>query len=219
MPEARIIKRYANRKMYDTSRSCYVTLEEVAEMVREGHEVRVIDNTTKDDLTEVTLAQVLADSGRKRRGSVPLKGMMELITQGNAFLSKKVAEPVSRVKEGATRSVTHWRDEAGKTVHSLRTEAEKVLRKDGSVQVAVDTPAETQGKGVKPASAESQRDEAAHSWLEERMRHLVHALGLHTGDGEPAVVPQLMQRIAELEARVAALEARGSKSRQPPAAG
>lgn len=200
MPEARIIKRYANRKMYDTSRSCYVTLEEVAEMVREGHEVKVIDNTTKDDLTEVTLAQVLADSGRKRRGSVPRKGLMDLIAQGNEFLSKKVAEPVSRVKEGATRSVTHWRDEAGKTVHSLRTEAEKVLRKDAAGQPIVEP-------------AEAPRDEAAHSWLEDRMRHLVHALGLHAGDGEPAVVPVLMERIAQLEARVAALEARSNKSK------
>ena len=48
--EPRLIKRYANRKMYDTVRSCYVTLEEVASMVRAGEDVKVIDNKTKDDL-------------------------------------------------------------------------------------------------------------------------------------------------------------------------
>lgn len=210
MPEPRTIKRYANRKMYDTSRSCYVTLEEVAEMVRDGHEVRVIDNKTKADLTEVTLTQALLDSERKRPGSVPKNGIRSLFAQGNEFLAKKVAEPVSRVREGATRSVTHWRDEAGKTVHTLRTEAEKILRKDAQgqtiIEPAVEPPPRAPGK---PQSPDEPREEAAHSWLEDRVRVLVHALGLHTGDGEPAVVPQLVERIAKLEARVAELEARG----------
>ena len=51
MGEARIIKRYANRKLYDTERSCYVTLEEISQMIKEGDDVKVVDNKTKDDLT------------------------------------------------------------------------------------------------------------------------------------------------------------------------
>jgi len=249
MPEPRIIKRYANRKMYDTSRSCYVTLEEVAEMVRDGHEVRVVDNRTKADLTEVTLTQALLDSERKRRGTVPLASLRHLIAQGNEFLSKKVAEPVSRVREEASRSVTHWRDEAGKTVQTLRTEAEKVLRKDASGQPIPDAmetpPAKAAGnKGTgKPgswqagsgtgraaaanhrdaipsdrgASKDTHRDDYHPSRLEERLRQVIHALGLHVGDGEPAIVPGLVERIAALEARVAALES--ARDKRPARAG
>jgi polyhydroxyalkanoate synthesis regulator protein len=55
----RIIKRYSNRKLYDTKDSRYVTLLQIAEMVRSGEEVQIIDNNTKDDLTEVTLAQII----------------------------------------------------------------------------------------------------------------------------------------------------------------
>lgn len=128
MGQARVIKRYSNRKMYDTTRSCYVTLEEVADMVRGGLEVRVIDNKSKADLTEVTLAQALLDSERKRRGSVPLSGIRTLISQGGDFLHKRVAEPVTRTAEIAQRSVTAWRDEAERTMQNLVHEAEHLLR-------------------------------------------------------------------------------------------
>ena len=66
MTEARIIKRYANRKLYDTQHSRYVTLEQIAEMIRNGDEVKIVDNKTKEDLTSVTLAQIIS---RRRRSS------------------------------------------------------------------------------------------------------------------------------------------------------
>ena len=112
MPTPRLIKRYANRKMYDTSRSCYVTLEEVAEMVRAGQDVQVIDNKTKQDLTEVTLTQALLDSERRKRGTVPLSGLRHLIASGNEFLHKRVTEPVIRARTEAERSLQTWRSEA-----------------------------------------------------------------------------------------------------------
>src|SRR4051794_12277240 len=55
----RVIKRYSNRKLYDTKDSRYVTLLQIAEMVRSSEEVQIIDNNTKEDLTEVTLAQII----------------------------------------------------------------------------------------------------------------------------------------------------------------
>jgi polyhydroxyalkanoate synthesis repressor PhaR len=57
--EPKVIKRYTNRKLYDTVESRYVTLDEIAEMVKAGAEVKVIDNRTKEDLTSVTLAQII----------------------------------------------------------------------------------------------------------------------------------------------------------------
>ncbi len=57
--EARVIKRYANRKLYDTHDSKYVTLDRIAELVRNGEEVKVLDNKSQKDLTKVTLAQII----------------------------------------------------------------------------------------------------------------------------------------------------------------
>ncbi|MDD4973194.1 MAG: polyhydroxyalkanoate synthesis regulator DNA-binding domain-containing protein [Bacteriovorax sp.] len=74
MSDIRIIKRYQNRKLYDTHQSCYVTLEEIAQIVREGNEIQVIDNKTKNDITYITQIQLLFDQEKKstRVGDVEL---------------------------------------------------------------------------------------------------------------------------------------------------
>lgn len=65
MKDVRIIKRYQNRKLYDTFQSCYVTLEEIAQIIREGNEIQVIDNKTKNDITYMTQIQLLFDQEKK----------------------------------------------------------------------------------------------------------------------------------------------------------
>ncbi len=74
MKDVRIIKRYQNRKLYDTFQSCYVTLEEIAQIIREGHEIQVIDNKSKNDITYMTQIQLLFDQERKslKPGNVEL---------------------------------------------------------------------------------------------------------------------------------------------------
>jgi polyhydroxyalkanoate synthesis repressor PhaR len=59
-----LIKRYANRKLYNTDTSRYITLKGIAELLDQGTEVRVIDNETGEDITEVALSQILLDSKR-----------------------------------------------------------------------------------------------------------------------------------------------------------
>ena len=75
----RIIKRYSNRKLYDTKDSRYVTLLQIAEMVRNGEEVQIIDNNTKEDLTEVTLAQIVYEEQKSQSRAVPLQTLKDLI--------------------------------------------------------------------------------------------------------------------------------------------
>ncbi|MFO0646743.1 MAG: polyhydroxyalkanoate synthesis regulator DNA-binding domain-containing protein [Polyangiales bacterium] len=78
-PEARIVKRYSNRKLYDTVESRYVTLPQIAELVRKGEDVRIIDNNTKEDLTSVTLAQILYEEERKQSSTLPLTTLKDLL--------------------------------------------------------------------------------------------------------------------------------------------
>lgn len=84
MSEVRIIKRYQNRKLYDTHQSCYVTLEEIAQIIREGHEIQVIDNKTKNDITYMTQIQLLFDQERKstKAGDVELLKRVIRSTEG-----------------------------------------------------------------------------------------------------------------------------------------
>ncbi len=65
MNEKRIIKRYQNRKLYDTQQSSYVTLEEIAQIIKDGDEILVIDNKTKKDITYTTQIQLLFDQEKK----------------------------------------------------------------------------------------------------------------------------------------------------------
>ena len=66
MAETKIIKRYSNRKLYDTERSCYVTLDEIALMIREGENIQIIDKNSGEDLTSVTFAQIIFEAEKKQ---------------------------------------------------------------------------------------------------------------------------------------------------------
>ena len=213
MSGSRVIKRYANRKMYDTERSCYVTLEEVAAMVRAGQDVQVIDNKTKRDLTEVTLTQALLDSERRNQGTIPLSGLRTLIEQGNEFLHKRIAEPVQRVRSETERTVTAWKDEAERTVTAWKTEAERraerVLHRKatGQEEDAEDVPQEAEARKSAPTATFVGQTQRAVDDLQQRLdgiRHAIAALGLPMRDQQE--LAELRRRVETLEARIAALE-------------
>lgn len=96
MAEARIIKRYANRKLYDTQHSRYVTLDQISEMIRAGDDVKIVDNKTKEDLTSVTLAQIIFEEEKKQRSFLPLTAMRNIIQNGGEWFAE-AQRRVSRV--------------------------------------------------------------------------------------------------------------------------
>jgi polyhydroxyalkanoate synthesis repressor PhaR len=97
----RVIKRYSNRKLYDTQDSRYVTLLQIAEMVRGGEEVQIIDNNTKDDLTEVTLAQIIYEEQKAHSRNVPLQTLKEIIHQRTEKVLSDLREgPIGRLIPG-----------------------------------------------------------------------------------------------------------------------
>jgi polyhydroxyalkanoate synthesis repressor PhaR len=82
---AYVIKRYSNRKLYDTQESRYVTLEELEELIRAGKEISVVDVSTGEDLTSVTLAQIILENERSRRAGLPTAFLHQLIKHGEAW--------------------------------------------------------------------------------------------------------------------------------------
>ncbi|HEY8074366.1 MAG TPA: polyhydroxyalkanoate synthesis regulator DNA-binding domain-containing protein, partial [Labilithrix sp.] len=103
----RVIKRYSNRKLYDTKDSRYVTLLQIAEMVRTGEEVQIIDNNSKEDLTEVTLAQIIYEEQKQKASSrnVPLQTLKELIHQRTEKVLSDLREgPIGRLIPGGGKS-------------------------------------------------------------------------------------------------------------------
>ena len=101
----RVIKRYSNRKLYDTKDSRYVTLLQIAEMVRGGEEVQIIDNNTKEDLTEVTLAQIIYEEQKAHSRNVPLQTLKELIhSRTERVLGELRESPLGRLIPGAVKT-------------------------------------------------------------------------------------------------------------------
>jgi polyhydroxyalkanoate synthesis repressor PhaR len=82
-----LIKRYPNRKLYDTESKQYVTLEGISGLIRDGKEIRVIDNATGEDLTAQTLTQVIAELEKKPGGFLPRNILAGLIQTGGDRLN------------------------------------------------------------------------------------------------------------------------------------
>src|ERR1700704_5533250 len=99
--EPKVIKRYTNRKLYDTVESRYVTLDEIAQMIKGGAEVKIIDNRTKEDLTSVTLAQIIFEE-EKKRSQMPLGVLREIIRHGGEAVAGFYQEKAGKVAERVT---------------------------------------------------------------------------------------------------------------------
>ena len=97
----RLIKRYESRKLYDTEESRYVSLDQIADWVRQGQEVRVVDNATTDDVTAQTLTQVILEEGRNGRSKISSELMHELVRFGE----KAWTSGVEHVQNGVDRVV------------------------------------------------------------------------------------------------------------------
>ena len=99
-PQKRLeIRKYPNRRYYDATRSCHVTLEQIHGLIREGHEVRIIDSKTEQDITPQILAQIIIEMDAPKLGVFPV-AMLHRILQSNQgivqeFVHKYFNEPLS----------------------------------------------------------------------------------------------------------------------------
>ena len=78
-PQKIVIKKYANRRLYDTSGSRYINLEDIASLVRNGKDLQVVDAKTGEDLTRVTLTQIIVEDARGQPTGLPLELLRQLI--------------------------------------------------------------------------------------------------------------------------------------------
>lgn len=77
-----IIKRYRNRKLYNTQSKRYITLEEIEELIKEREEVQVIDNSTGNDITSTTLSQIIFELEKNQAGFLPVNLLISLVQSG-----------------------------------------------------------------------------------------------------------------------------------------
>lgn len=207
----RVIKRYANRKLYDTRDSRYVTLQQIAEYVRGGEEVSIIDNTTKEDLTNVTLAQIVYEEERKsgqaagddgRRASPSAGALRTLIQQSGERLMSSLS---------------------GTAVGKLITRRDATTSPDGPVEVDDAAVEKVLGTAASGTATGEKADDATRKLLvspkeawdelqrlaDDRMKAVLGAAitHVHQLQGE---VKRLQGRIEELEQKLVAMSARNA---------
>lgn len=92
----RIIKRYSNRKLYDTEDKRYITLEQIQQLVQDGQDIKVVENQTGEDLTTVTLSQILLEQEKRKEGKLPKSFFMDLVQRSSStvvdFMRKNVLQ-------------------------------------------------------------------------------------------------------------------------------
>ena len=115
----RLIKRYANRKMYDTQASRYVTLDGVGDLVRTGEDLRIVDNDSGEDLTALIFAQIIFEEQKRKNGLLELPALRWIIQRGGAT----VQEILHRVDRGR-EALGNVRELAEKGVKQLLQGAE-----------------------------------------------------------------------------------------------
>jgi len=77
----KIIKRYQNRKLYDTLLSRYITLEDLAKMIKNGEDIVVVDNLTEKDITSNTLTQLILETEKKTKGLLPISTLSSFFSR------------------------------------------------------------------------------------------------------------------------------------------
>lgn len=193
----KLIKRYANRKLYDTDRSCYVTLDEIREMVKAGDDLKIIDNRSGDDLTSVTLTQILYEEQKKASSSanpvLPLNALRGIIQSGGSILSR-LGSPVTkmgddlkrragRLEEGSQNAVREFLDGAQRTLDETQQQLNDRVRDALSVVSGGDRKAQE----TEALEARIQTLEQRVKWLESRLDQVLADNAQR--DGRPPSLP------------------------------
>lgn len=168
----RVIKRYSNRKLYDTEDKRYITLEQIGELVRDGQDIKVIENQTGEDLTNVTLSQILLEKEKRREGALPKSFFVDLIQRSStsvvdfvrnnvlqhfdtSYLSDegKIEENVDemvRAGEIAQEEASQLKDEIKSRSQSFRQRLDEMIEKRaGELLQTLNIPTKAEVEGLR----------------------------------------------------------------------
>jgi polyhydroxyalkanoate synthesis repressor PhaR len=88
MSDAVVLKKYANRRLYDTEKSAYVTLSEVADYIREGRQVQIFDAKSRENVTAFTLTQIVLEQAKNKNALLPEAVLHMIIRYGDNLLGE-----------------------------------------------------------------------------------------------------------------------------------
>ena len=162
----RTIKRYANRKLYDTQTGSYITLEEIAALIRQGEDIEVLDHASGQDLTTITLIQVIFEEEKRANSHLPNAFLTEVLKAGTSFRTS-----INAILEPETSFAAELRLRMTRLVQKgtiTEVESQRIL--DWLLDPAVKAPPATEV----PADA---AEVSALQQQVEKLEKLIHDLG------------------------------------------
>ncbi|TNE71254.1 hypothetical protein EP331_09765 [bacterium] len=106
--KTRIIKRYPNRKLYDTLTKKYVSLDDVAFLIRNNEQVQVMDNESGLEITNQILTQIIFEEGKKGNSAIPAEVLHDMIRWGNTVIDRGVDQVMKGVDKLVQDSLSKW---------------------------------------------------------------------------------------------------------------
>lgn len=153
---ARLIKRYENRKLYDTEASAYVSLSDIAELVRNGETVRVVDQATGQDLTAQTLTQIILAEGKEGHSPISSDVLHKLLRRSGAALDAGLDQLRVRVDDLVQHSMDRLerllQGPRADELDALRNQLHQAEQKLGALLNAVEPPENKQADAEKRKS-------------------------------------------------------------------
>jgi polyhydroxyalkanoate synthesis repressor PhaR len=189
----RTIKRYANRKLYDTESSHYVSLQDILQLVRDGEDIEVADSRTGEDLTSVTLAQAMAEEEKSEGSKLPLDVLKELIKRGSESVDEFM-----RVSRLASKGAVSIAEESASKYY------EKLV---DSGEMSED---EARGYLRQLSRAVTDRRRSMENRVDERVRTYVKAMELPTRSDFDKIGKKIDSLVEKLDEHIS-----GSRPRKP----
>ena len=159
MPGQIIIKKYSNRRLYDTTHKKYVTLDEIANLIKDGSEIKVLDSQRDEDITKIVLMQVVLESEKNKEDILPTSFLHMLIKYGNRMARDFfenyftiMFQPYLSLQDGMKKNIQLWRETGwvppgirpiiGNSIETPAGHSEKQnnIEKDGGSKESSHTP-------------------------------------------------------------------------------
>ncbi len=196
------IKKYANRKMYDTHDKRYVTMDQISELIKKGEEVMVIDNRTGEDITTAVISQLIGRDNKEKDKTVSSQLLMQLLRKGGGTLTDYAKKYMS-LWQGAFSMAE---DELTPLVNRL------VKNKELSISEAVKLKKEILGytSSLKSWISDS---------IDKRVGEVLQSMNLPTNDQLKALstkVEALSEKVRQLEKTQTSAKKRPAKKKSAP---
>jgi polyhydroxyalkanoate synthesis repressor PhaR len=160
------IKKYANRRLYDTESSTYITLDRLAQMVREGREFEVVDAKSGDDITRQVLTQIIVDEEARGSTMLPLSFLKQLIGLYGNSMQTLVPQYLEAAMDAFQRNQNNMRDALGSNMFADLAKRNMAMFEDATRAFS------TKGKAEPKADSEVEQLRAELSALQAKVDRL-----------------------------------------------